>query len=539
MVGPGTDAYRRRWLTLVVLNLSLMVIGVDNTILNVALPTLVRDIHASTSDLQWLVDSYVLVFAGLLLTAGSLGDRFGRRGALTVGLAVFGSASAAAAFSSSVSELIAFRALMGAGAALIMPSTLSILTNVFTDPTERARAIGVWAGVSGVGIGLGPIVGGALLEHFWWGSVFLVNVPIAGSAIVLGRFLVPTSKDPSAPRLDPIGALLSMVGLSALLWAIIEAPTRGWGAPGTLGGFVVAAAVLGTFGWWELHNRQPMLDLSFFRNPRFTVASFSITLAFFAVNGALFLLTQMLQFVMRYGALAAGLRLAPLAIAVLVVAPLSPRLVERFGSKRMVAIGLTIASLSLVVLSTIGAHSGYVPVLIGLVAMAAGMSLSIAPATESIMGSVPREKAGVGSAVNDTTRQVGSALGVAVLGSILASAYRGRIASAVAAAGLTGHRLDSARQSVGGALASAAALGHDAGAALTRAADTAFVHGLHLSLLVAAVACFGGALLALSFLPARARRHEWDATEYLAVDLVVDPVQLQDSLAAEPAEPRP
>ncbi len=300
---PGGRVYQRRWWTLAVLCLSLMVIGVDNTILNVALPTLVKDLNATTSQLQWIVDGYTLVFAGLLLTAGSLGDRFGRRRALSVGLAIFGTGSILSALAASPEQLIFMRCLMGIGAALIMPATLSIVTNVFRVPAERARAIAIWAGVSALGIAIGPLAGGYLLEHFYWGSVFLVNVPIVLLALVAGYFLVPDSKDPSAPRLDPIGAVLSIVGLTALVWSIIEAPTKGWGSTSTISGLAVALIILGAFAAWELHSDHPMLNVGFFKNPRFTAASQAITLTFFALFGSLFLITQYLQTVLGYSAL--------------------------------------------------------------------------------------------------------------------------------------------------------------------------------------------------------------------------------------------
>ncbi|TMK55436.1 MAG: MFS transporter [Actinobacteria bacterium] len=494
----------RRWIALLVLCPSLMVIGIDNTILNVALPTLVRDLHASNSQLQWIVDSYILVFAGLLLTAGSLGDRFGRRGALSVGLALFGASSAAAAFASSANE------------------------HGFTEPKERGRAIGIWAGVAGIGIAVGPILGGALLGRFWWGSIFLVNVPVAFGALILGRFFLPTSKDPSAPRLDPIGAALSMAALSALLWAIIGAPARGWASAGTLGFLLLAFAVLGLFAAWELHTDHPMLDVSFFRNPRFTVASLAITSGFFAISGALFLVTQLLQSVMGYNTLQAGLRIAPIAVVLIIGGPLSPRLVERFGTKRMVAFGLCTAACGLVLLGSVGIDSPYLLVLGGLVTMALGMSMTMAPATESIMGSLPREKAGVGSAVNDTTRQTGGALGVAVLGSILASGYQSHLHVS-----LRGADAVTARSSVGAAVQLGERISGRVGHTVIDVARSAYVHGMHLSFLVGAAILVCGAVLAIAFLPARAPYRELDATEYLPTDIVVDPSQLAPSGVVE------
>jgi EmrB/QacA subfamily drug resistance transporter len=488
--------HARRWWTLGVMCLSLMVIGVDNTILNVALPTLVRDLHATTSQLQWIVDAYTLVFAGLLLSAGSLGDRFGRRRGLSIGLLIFGAGSVASALVHSPNNLIATRALMGIGGALIMPATLSIISNVFTVPAERARAIAVWAGFSAMGIALGPLSGGWLLQHFWWGSVFMVNIPIVLLALVGGRLFVPESKDPSPRGLDLVGALLSIVGLVVLVWGIIEAPGRGWTDGGTLGAFLVAAALLGAFVAWELHSDHPMLDVHFFSNPRFTAASTAVTLVFFALFGSMFLQTQYLQFVLGYTALQAGLRVGPVALVLMVAAPVSARLVERVGTKLVVAAGLAIVSVALVVLSFATVTSGYGPVLASMLVMGVGMGMTMAPATESIMGSLPRAKAGVGSAVNDTTRQVGGALGVAILGSLLASTYRSSLGAAVPAA---------ARASVGGALAVARGLGGDEGAALASAAKSAYVDGMGVGVLVAAGVALLGSVVALVFLPSRAK----------------------------------
>jgi EmrB/QacA subfamily drug resistance transporter len=476
--------------------LSLMVIGVDNTILNVALPTLVRDLGATTSQLQWIVDSYTLVFAGLLLTGGSLGDRFGRRRALTVGLLIFGAGSVASALAGSAEQLILTRALMGVGGALIMPATLSIISNVFTVPAERGRAIAVWAGFSAMGIAIGPASGGWLLEHFWWGSVFMVNIPIVLLALTGGRLFVPESKDPAPPGVDPLGALLSIVGLVALVWAIIEAPVQGWTDPTTLGTFAAAAAFLVAFVAWERHTDHPMLDVRFFANPRFSAASTVVTLVFFALFGSTFLQTQYLQFVLGYSALEAGLRVAPVALVLMVVAPLSARLVERLGTKLIVAAGLVTVSLSLVVLSFATVTSGYGPVLASILLMGVGMGMTMAPATESIMGSLPRAKAGVGSAVNDTTRQVGGALGVAILGSLLASSYASSLGDAVPAA---------AKASVGAALDVAGRLGGAEGAALAASAKAAYVDGMGVGVLVAAGVALLGSAIALAFLPSRAR----------------------------------
>jgi EmrB/QacA subfamily drug resistance transporter len=506
------EGYDRRWWILGVLCLSLLVIGLDNTILNVALPTLVRKLHAADSQLQWIVDSYVLVFAGLLLTTGSLSDRFGRRSALGVGLLVFGAGSIASAFATSASVLIGTRALMGVGGALIMPSTLSILTNVF-PPHERGRAIGIWAGVSGLGIGIGPMVGGFLLDHFWWGSVFLVNVPVVIFAFVAGRLIVPNSKDPSAPRIDPVGVVLSISGLVTLVYAIIEAPNHGWTDPAVLTEFAVAIVLLGAFVGWELRTDHPMLNVRFFENPRFTAANLSITLVFFAMFGSLFFLTQYMQFILGYTPLQAGLRTAPIALVMIVVSPITGALVHRLGNKALVAAGMTVAASGLFLMSRMTAGSGYLHVLESMIVLAAGMSLAMTPATESVMGSLPREKAGVGSAMNDTTRQIGGALGVAVLGSVFTSAYTAGLGSVL------GHLPVAAaaevQTSVGAALRVAQAVGGTAGRTLQTVAIGSFIHAMGRAMVLGSIVALAGAIVSLIWLPNRA---EPDAEELRRIE---------------------
>jgi EmrB/QacA subfamily drug resistance transporter len=502
MAPESGPVYQRRWWTLAVLVFSLLVISLDNTILNVALPTLVRDLGASASQLQWIVDGYVLVFAGLLLTAGSLGDRFGRKRALQLGLLAFAAGSVAAAFAGSAGQLIASRALMGVGGAFIMPSTLSVLTNVF-PARERGRAIGIWAAAAGLGIAIGPVAGGWLLEHFWWGSVFLVNLPVVAIALVAGLFLVPESRDPRATPLDPAGAGLSIAGLTALVYAIIEAPSHGWTDPLILGAFAAAAVLLASFVAWELRTAHPMLDVRLFANRRFSAASGSIALVFFALFGSIFFITQYMQFVLGYDTLAAGVRVIPVALGIIPAAPLSARLAERFGTKVVVAGGLAVVAGSLLLLSTVSMTSGYALVGTSVFILGVGMGLAMAPATESIMGSLPLAKAGVGSAVNDTTRQVGGALGVAVLGSLLSSSY-GPAATGAMPAGLPAQVTAAAGDSVGAAVQLAARIGGPLGDAVAEAGRTAFVGAMGSTLLVAAAVALAGSLLALVFLPARA-----------------------------------
>ena len=495
------EGYERRWWILGVLCLSLLVIGLDNTILNVAIPTLVRDLGASNSQLQWIVDAYTLVFACLLLTAGSLSDKYGRRSALALGLVIFGFGSMASAFAGSATTLIFTRALMGVGGALIMPSTLSILTNVF-PAEERGRAIGIWAGVSGLGIGIGPVVGGWLLTHFWWGSVFLVNVPVVIFALIAGRLIIPNSKDPSAPRLDPVGAVLSIVGLFALVYGIIEAPSNGWTDPMILVSFTVAAIVLASFVVWERRSDHPMLNLEFFKNPRFTAANISITLVFFALFGSLFFLTQYLQFVLGYSALQAGYRVAPIALVLIVVSPITGRLVNRVGNKILVVFGMAVVAGGLWFLSTATIDSGYGHVLVSIMILGTGMALAMTPATESIMGSLPLAKAGVGSAMNDTTRQVGGALGVAILGSVFASAYTAALRPVLS--GLPAPTTQQALSSVGAAIGIGTKVGGAAGHAIVTAAKTSFIHAMDRGLIVGTSIALVGAFVALLWLPSRA-----------------------------------
>jgi EmrB/QacA subfamily drug resistance transporter len=477
---------RQRWLALGVLCLSLLAIVVDNTIVNVALPTLARELDADLSQLQWVVDAYTLVFAGLLLVAGALGDRYGRRRTLLAGLAVFGIASACAAYAGGAGPLIAARAVMGAGAAFIMPATLSLLISVFTDERERATAIGIWAATAGLGVALGPVIGGYLLDRFWWGSIFIVNVPLCALALIVGRSVVPESRDSVARRIDWTGAGLSGAGLVALVWAVIEAPVHGWTCVRVLAAGAFAAAALAAFVAQQRRTEEPLLDVRLFRNPRFTAASLTIMVLFFALFGFLFLSTQYLQFVLGYTPLDAGVRVLPYAGAMIVFATLSAKLVERLGTKRVVSAGMLLFAAGLGVAATISTGTGYGRLAIALLLMGAGMGLAGAPATESIMGALPPDRANIGSAVNDTTRELGGALGVAIVGSIMSSLYAARLPDDVPAA---------ARDSLGAAV--------QAGDTVASLAREAFVHAMARSSIVVAVVAALGAVIAWRALPAR------------------------------------
>jgi len=501
--------HRRRWAILAVLSMSVFVIVVDGTIVNVALPTMVRELGATTSDLQWIVDAYTLVFAGLLLAAGSLGDRFGRRPALALGLAWFGATSLLAAYAQSPGQLIAARAAMGIGAALIFPATLAILSNVFREPGERAKAIGIWAAVSGLSVAVGPVTGGYLLEHFWWGSVFLVNVPIVVVALVAGRVLIPNSKDPHASRLDPLGLALSIAGVTTLVWAVIEAPSHGWTSPGILVAFAAAGALIGGFLWWELHTDAPMLDVRIFTNLRFSAGSLSITIAFFALFGFVFTVTQYFQAVRGYSTFEAGVRTLPFAVATGIASPLAPKLVNRFGTKAIVTWGLTSMAIGMVVASTATATSSYLVIVVAMAFMGSGLGFVTAPATESIMGALPPERAGVGSAVNDTTRELGGTLGVAIAGSLVASIYSAKIVDGLAGTPVPPQAVAAAKDSVSAALVVAdratAQAGPAAGDLIRQVASRAYIDGFVLSSRVMAGVALLGALAAYLWLPARAR----------------------------------
>jgi EmrB/QacA subfamily drug resistance transporter len=504
VAGRG-DSHPQRWAALAVLCLSLFIIVADTTIVNVALPTLVRRLDATNTQLEWIVDAYNLAFAALLLAAGGLGDRFGRRGLLTAGLVVFGASSAAASFTADAGQLIALRAAMGVGAAMIFPATLGIIANVFREPRERAKAIGIWTAVSGAGIALGPLTGGLLLAHFRWGSVFLINVPIVLVALVLGRVWVPTSRDPEAPPLDMAGLALSVAGVGALVYTIIEAPTRGWYAGLTVAGFATSALLLAAFIVWELRNSAPMLDVRLFADARFSAASGSVTVAFFALFGFIFVITQYFQFVLGYSPLEAGARLAPFAIATAVASVFGARAAGELGTKTVVAGGLASMAVGFAWTALVGADTGYGQIAAQMVLLGGGLGLTSAPSTASIMDALPPARAGVGSAVNDTTRQVGGTLGVAVIGSAFSSIYADRLTQSDIAARLPAGVVSRAGDSLGAALAASRSLPHGAAAQLAQQAQSAFLDGLAVGCYLAAAAALLGAVAALMFVPGRRR----------------------------------
>ena len=498
--GIDPEVYRRRWWTLGVLCLSLLIIMVGNTSLNVALPILSRELDASNSQLQWLVDAYSLVFAGLLFAAGNFGDRYGRKGIMQGGLLLFAAATGYAAFvAETAGQLIGARVVMGAAAAMVMPATLSIITNIF-PARERARAVATWAGISGAGAAIGPLLSGFVLEHGDWNDVFAVNIPFVIAALVLGRFLVPRSKGEHHTPLDVPGALLSAIGLSTVVYAIIEGPVHGWLSGTTLGIGAVGLATLVAFILWELRAADPMLDVRLFRIGAFGTSSLVLTMVFFALMGTFFSMSQMLQLVWEYSPLEAAVRLLPISAVMVVAAPQSARLAARFGKRRVVAVGMWLVATGIAIIGTRGVDQGYLGLILGCCIMALGMGTAMSPTTDLLMSSVPRDKAGLGSAMNDTTRELGGSLGVAIFGSLLASQYASGLTDALAVVPA------SVRSLVSGSLAGALGVAESSpdGAALAGAARTAWMDGFRFSLIVAAGVVALAGLVAWRFLPDQA-----------------------------------
>jgi EmrB/QacA subfamily drug resistance transporter len=503
----ANGGHPRRWTILGVLVVSLLVVVLDNTVLNVALRTIADPVHglgASQSQLEWSINAYTLVFAGLLFTWGVVGDRIGRRLMLTAGMITFGLASLASAYAHTPDQLIGARALMGIGGAAVLPATLSIISNVF-DPRERAKAIGIWAGAVGLGVAIGPVLGGALLERFWWGSVFLINVPIVIFGVIAIRALVPESRDPRPGKVDLLGVVMSIVGLIGLVYGIVVGGDHGFGRIDAWGSIVGGLAVLGAFVWWERRIEFPSLDVKLFRNPRFSASVGAVGLVFFAAMGTLFFMAFYLQLVRGYSPLQAGLLYLPFAAAQLIFAPRSAAYVRRFGPKVVCAVGLAIAGAAIAGYMLLGANSpiwvlGTLFFFLGL-----GMANVMPPATESIMASLPREKAGVGSAIGNTVRQVAGALGIAILGSLLSAIYRSRISDHLGAIP-AGSRAD-AGNSISSTYAAAGHVGQHAPAAagqLVDASNAAFVSAMHWAAFGAALATVIGLVIVVRWLPSKA-----------------------------------
>ncbi len=469
-LGESTPSHPNRWRILGVLVLALLVTSIDHTIINVALPQVVSDLDASAAQLQWVVAAYTVVFAGLLLTAGSLGDRFGRRHALAAGLVTFLSGSILSALAGSTTMLIVGRGVMGVGGALIMPTTLSILVNCFGNPRERAKAIAIWTAASGAGIALGPIVGGMLMRSFSWGSVFWINVSLLAVAFVGTLHLIPDSRDPHATRPDPAGALLSIAAIGTLVYAIIEAPSSGWTSSSTLTIFTIAALAGGMFVRWELRRDEPMLDMRLFADRSFSAGSVALAMLFFAMAGTVFLQAQYLQFVLGYTPLAAGAALVPAALGMILGSGVGAHLAGKLGGRIAVVTGTLLAAGGVAVQAALIDGTSYAPTGLGLLLFGLGAGIAMPAATDLIMATLPTARAGVGSAVNDTVRELGGALGVAVIGSVAASTYASNLEGQLD--GIEGVP-DSLRAAITDNVGAALEVSHHLGANSTRVADAA------------------------------------------------------------------
>lgn len=488
---------------LAVVLVAALAINVETTIVNVALPTLNSSLGASTRGLQWIVDAYNLAFAALVLAGGTVGDKFGRRGTLIAGLILFAISSVGAALCTTTGQLIAMRLVMGIASALIYPTTLAIITDTFRDPRKRAAAIGVWGAVTGLGVAIGPILGGALLEVFWWGSLFLALVPIALFAAIAAPFVIPASSRDRQSRVDRGGLVLSVVMLGALVYTIIEAPVHGWSSAHTLIGFAIALAAAVTFAWWERRHPDPLIDVTLFTNLRFSAASGAVTVAFFALFGFIFIITQFMQLLQGYGPLETGVRILPVALSIAIGSVLGTQLaVTRIGTKVIVVVGLLMMAASFAWIAVIDLGVTYPVMAAQMVLLGGGLGLTTAPATDSIMGVVRPEQAGAGSAVNDATRQVGGTLGVAVIGSVFSTLYIRHLADSQVLAAMPQAARSTAQEGLAQGLAVAAQSPPPVAGAVRSTVETAFLSGMQAGCLTAAAVCAAGAVFALAVLPA-------------------------------------
>ncbi|MFJ7075425.1 MFS transporter [Streptomyces sp. NPDC098781] len=502
MTGP----YARRWWALLVLCLSLLIVVMANTSLIVAAPDMTQDLSLSSSDLQWVIDGYTVPYAALMLVLGAIGDKYSRRGALVTGLLIFAAGSVMGSLVDETGLVIAARAIMGVGAAVVMPATLSLLVAIFPRG-ERAKAITGWTATSGLAIAVGPLVAGWLLEDHAWGSTFLINVPIAVVAVVGALALVPPSKAQGMGRIDYVGGLLSIVSVGSLVYAAIEGPHFGWGA-GPVAAAVVAGVGLLAFVAWELRHPHPMLDVRKFAERPFSGSMLAVLFFFFGTFGALYYATQYLQFVLGYNALETGVRLLPLAGAVFVGAAATGRLTPKLGVKAMVVTGMVIGTAGVLLLTRIDAGSTYTDFLASLLMLGFAIGLSVSPATDTIMGSFPESELGVGGGANDTSLELGGALGIAILGSLLGTAYRDKLTDLIGGQ-LPHSALETAQDSVGGGLAVAQEVaknpagGAQQAQALLDAVHEAFAHGVAQTSLIGGIIMAAGTMIVLAVLPGR------------------------------------
>jgi EmrB/QacA subfamily drug resistance transporter len=509
----STASHPNRWPILGVLVLALLVTSIDHTIINVALPSVASDLAASAAQLQWIVAAYTVVFAGLLLTAGSLGDRFGRRHALGAGLVTFLAGSIMSATAASTTALIVGRGVMGVGGALIMPTTLSILVNAFGDPRERAKAIAIWTAASGAGIALGPIAGGLLMRSFSWGAVFWMNVPLLAVAFLGTLRMVPDSRDPHATRLDPVGALLSIAAIGSLVYAVIEAPEHGWTSSSTMATVFVGLLAGALFVRWELRRDEPMLDMRLFANRGFSAGSVTLSMLFFAMAGTVFLQAQYLQFVLGYTPLVAGAALVPAALGMMLGTGLGAHLAGHLGGRGSVVAGTVLAACGVATQAAFIDGTSYAPTGVGLLLFGLGAGMAMPAATNLIMSTLPPARAGVGSAVNDTVREIGGALGVAVIGSVAASSYTSNLQSQLdRIGGIPASVRGSFTDNVGAALEASHHLSAN-GAQAASAARDAFVTSMSSSLWVGVGLAAVATVVAYLYLPKRTPAHGAHAHE--------------------------
>jgi EmrB/QacA subfamily drug resistance transporter len=485
---------------LLAISIPVAMTGIDATILNVALPTIAKALDTTSAQLVWINSAYILIFGSTILLSGNLGDKYGRKRMLTLGMVIFILGSIAAGLSKSPNELIIARMIQGLGGGMIAPSTLSLITNIWTDPAARAKAIGTWAGMSAIGIAVGPILGGLLLTFLYWGSVFFINVPV----VIIGLYMVirnvPESKNPEATPIDYPGAVLAILGLLGFFFYLIEAPERGWTDPAALTGLILGLLLLIAFGVRELRTRYPELDLRLFKQPAFSSGVIAIAIAFFALMGTMYVLTLYLQSVRLMTPLQAGFALVPLALMIMVGSPAAPRVVERRGVRTTVVLGLLLLAAGMLGFFFVQVESLFLLILAAMVLAGLGVALTATPASTAIMGAVPKEQAGMGSATNATMRQIAASLGIAVIGGITQTVYAAQLAASGALNGLPADAAQTAQSSITGAEEVAAQMGA-AGAALASAANAAFVQGLHTAMIVTLAAALIGALIAARAIP--------------------------------------
>ena len=424
-----TRSADRRWLVLAVMCFTVLIISLDQTVMNVAIPTIVNTLHPTSQGVQWIVDSYTLATAVCLIFGGALGDRFGRRRIFLIGVSIFGAGSLGCSLVNTTDGLVAMRGVMGLGAALLMPATLSIIAGTFKG-RERAQAIGIWAGITGIGASAGPLLGGWLLQHFWWGSIFLINVPIAVLAYLGCTFFVVEGRADDPAPLDPIGVVLSSLAITLVTYAFIQAPSAGWSSAEIIAIFIGGIAFLAVFAWWTTHRARPLFDIELFRNRVFSSALGSVTALFFANFSVSYLLSQYLQFVLGFGAFKVGLALLPSAAGMMISANISTRVAHRFGLRRTMLSGMALVTAAQAVLATMSATTGYGEIGIAYALMGFGTGLTVAPASNAIVGALPEDKVGAGSGLRATVQLLGASFGVAVIGSIIASHYRSVVTAA-------------------------------------------------------------------------------------------------------------